>query len=58
MAQLVEHGTCNSRILGSIPRATHMKNVCIHNYKLLWIKVSAQWHIFQWTPLLSPNDLF
>ena len=31
VTQLVEHGACNARVVGSIPRTTHMLNVCVHD---------------------------
>lgn len=45
VAQLVEHGACNTRVVGLIPGTTHMQNVCMHDCKSLWIEVSAKWHL-------------
>ena len=45
VAQLVEHGACNARVVGLIPGTTHTKNVCTRDCKSLWIKASAKWHI-------------
>ena len=42
VAQLLEHGTCSARIVGSIPGATRTLNVCTHDGKSLWIKASAK----------------
>ena len=36
LVQLVDHGTCN---------ATHTSNVCTHDCKSLWVKLSAQWNV-------------
>ena len=42
MAQLVEHGTSNARVMGSIPTGDQYENVCTHYGKSLWIRASAQ----------------
>lgn len=42
VAQLVDHGACNAKVVGSVPTG---ENVCMHYWKPLWIKVSANWHI-------------
>ena len=42
VAQLVEHGVFNARVVGSIPIGEQYENICTHYCKLLWIRVSAK----------------
>ena len=42
MAQLVEHGACNVRVVGTIPTGDQYENVCTHYCKFLWVRVSAK----------------
>ena len=42
VAQLAKHGTCNARVVGSIPMGEQYKNVCIHNCNLHWIRALAK----------------
>ena len=50
VAQLVEHGACNARVVGSvqgslIPGTTYTYKMYAHKTKLLWIKESAKQNI-------------
>ena len=43
VAQLIEHGACNTRAVGSTPMGNQYKNVWTHYSKSLWIRASAKW---------------
>lgn len=45
MAQLVEHGSCNIRFVGSIPGTINRQRMYAHITKSLRIEASAKWHI-------------
>lgn len=42
VARLVEHGAGNARVVGLNPMGDQYDNVCTHNCKLLWIRVSTK----------------
>ena len=42
VAQLVEHGGCYTRVVGSIPKGGQYENVFTHSCKSLWIRASAK----------------
>jgi hypothetical protein len=42
VAQLVEHGACNNRVVSLIPMEDQYNNVCTHYCTLLSIRVSAK----------------